>query len=298
MKIFSFLLLWLYSGYGLSAPALWSAIKGDQQLWLFGSIHLADARLAKLPTALAERLQRSEHLYLEVNPKTVTPQLLTPFLTLPAADSWQTRLGSPLSLELEHALAALNLSHLKSMPPWFATMQLSQAHAKLQGFVSNQGVDMQLLQLAEQQGFTVSALESPTLVFELMASLSERNLEQDFVRHSLTEQAEMAEHLELLFSTWQSGDERALLALLDDQGSPALTNFIRQELLWARNKLWLAELKRQAPTQALIVVGALHLYGEQGLLELLQADGYQLQKVRDKTTKTKNEKPQIKIAAN
>ena len=283
MKIFSFLLLWLYSGYGLSAPALWSAIKGDQQLWLFGSIHLADARLAKLPTALAERLQRSERLYLEINPHTVTPQLLAPFLTLPAAESWQTRLGSSLSSELEQALAALNLSHLKTLPPWFAAMQLSQAHAKRQGFVSSQGVDMQLLQLAEQQGFTVSGLESPTLIFELMASLAERNLEQDFVRHSLTEQAEMAEHLELLFSTWQNGDEQALLALLDDQGSPALTDFISQELLWARNKLWLAELKRHPPTQALIVVGALHLYGEQGLLELLKADGYQLQKVRDNT---------------
>ena len=283
MKIFSFLLLWLCSGYSLAAPTLWSATKGEQQWWLFGSIHLADARLAQLPPALVARLQQSEHLYLEINPNAMTPQLLAPFLTLPAADTWQRRLGASLSQTLEQQLVALNLSHLTRLPPWFAAMQLSQALAQQQGFVSSQGVDMQLLQLAEQQGVAVSGLESPTLVFEIMASLAERNLEQDFVRHSLAEQTQLAEHLEQLFSTWQSGDEQALLALLDDQGSAELTEFIRQELLIARNKLWLAELQRQAPKEALIVVGALHLYGDQGLITLLQQDGYQLQKVREKT---------------
>ena len=279
MKILSFLLLWLWSGYSLAAPALWSATKGDQQLWLFGSIHLGDTRLAKLPNALVKQLHHSEHLYLEVNPNEVTAQVLTPFLTLPAGDTWQRRIGAPLSDELEQQLAALNLSHLNSLPPWFAAMQLSQAQAQQMGFETSQGVDMQLLQLAQQHRYPITALEPATLVFELMASLSERNLEQDFVRHSLDEQQQMAEQLELLFSTWQSGNEPALLALLDDQGSPKLTDFIRQELLWSRNRQWLAELKRQAPPQALIVVGALHLYGEQGLLDLLKQDGYQLQKM-------------------
>lgn len=282
MKILSFLLLWLCSGYSLAAPALWSASKGEQQLWLFGSIHLADARLAELPATLVEQLHNTQHLYVEVNPELVTPQVLAPFLSLPSTETWQSRIGGSLSLELKQQLDALGLSHLQSLPPWFAAMQLSQAHAQQQGFVSSHGIDMQLLQLAQQQGFTISGLEAPDLVFTLMASLAERNLEADFVRHSLEEQTHMTEHLEQLFSTWQSGDEQALLALLDDQGSPQLTDFISEELLWARNRLWLAELDRQAPAKALIVVGALHLYGEQGLIALLKEQGYQLQRVREK----------------
>lgn len=285
MKIVSFLLLWLCSGYSLAAPTLWSATKGEQQLWLFGSIHLADERLATLPSALVSRLEQSQHLYLEVDPSQLTPEVLAPFMTLnptgTQADTWANRLGEELSDELEQQLKELNLSQLNSLPPWFAAMQLSQARAQQLGFVSHQGVDLQLQQRAQQQGYLISALEPPTLVFELLVSLKERNLEQDFVRHTLDEQAQMAAHLELLFSTWLSGDEQALLALLDDQGSPALTDFIRQELLWARNKQWLAELKQQAPTQALIVVGALHLYGEQGLLDLLKQEGYQLHKVQE-----------------
>ena len=284
MKILSFLLLWLYSSYSLPPPALWSASKGKQQRWLFGSIHLADGRLAQLPEELIARLQQTEHLYLEVDPRNLTPQILAPYLTLDThrhqpEQVWQARLGASLSQQLTQALQALDLAQLTALPPWLAAMQLSQAQAQQLGFASSQGVDFQLLELAQRQGFTVSSLEPVTLVFELMASLVERGLEADFVRHNLEEQQEMAELLEHLLKTWQSGDEQALLALLDDQGSPQLTDFIRQELLVSRNHLWLKELKRQAPQQALIVVGALHLYGEQGLIELLQADGYQLQRV-------------------
>lgn len=281
MKWLSFLLLWLCSGYSLAAPALWSATKGEQQLWLFGSIHLADARLATLPDALLQRLHHTKHLYLEVDPRRLNTQALMPFITLADTDkettSWSRRLSPDLDAQLSQRLAEFNLTQLSTMTPWFAAMQLGQVQAKQLGFVSQQGVDMQLLAQAQQHDYQISGLEPPTLVFELMASLSELGLEQDFVRHALDEQEQMAEHLEQLFSTWQSGDQQALLALLDDQGSPELGNFIRQELLWSRNQAWLNELKQQAPKQALIVVGALHLYGEQGLLKLLRTQGYHIE---------------------
>ncbi|ART78863.1 TraB/GumN family protein [Oceanisphaera avium] len=284
MKIVSFLLLWLCTGYSVAAPALWSATKGSQQLWLFGSIHLADERLATLPKELLASLQHSQHLYLEVDPRDITPQVLAPFMTLDSANGsplqhWDSRLGKALSQQLRQDIIEQNLTPLTQLPPWLAVMQLSQAHAQRLGFSSEQGVDLQLLRAAEQQQLTISSLEPPTLVFELMANLVEQNLEADFVRHSLEEQAQLAEHLEALFSAWQRGDEAILFALLDDQGSPRLSDFIRQELLIARNHLWLSTLKQQAPKQALIVVGALHLYGEQGLIKLLNKDGYDLHKV-------------------
>lgn len=279
-KLFSLLLLWCSSTYSLAAPALWSATKGEQQLWLFGSVHLADARLATLPEPLLNSLAQSKQLYLEVDPDTITPALLAPYLTMPANDTWPHRLGEPLANQLEQHIDKLGLVQLKQLSPWFAAMQLSQINAQRLGFSSGQGVDMQLLRLAQQQNIPVAGLESPTLVFDLMASLPERQLEQDFVRHTLAEQDNLAQQLDRLLTTWQSGDEHALLALLHDEQSPELSHFIEQELLLARNQHWLQELKHQAPQQALLVVGALHLYGEHGLLQLLQQAGYQIKKVK------------------
>nr|WP_243454053.1 TraB/GumN family protein [Oceanisphaera pacifica] len=271
-------MLWGVAGYSLAAPALWSAIKDDQQLWLFGSIHLADESISPLPNSLQARLTHSKHLYVEVDPSRLTPDVLAPYLTLPKQQTWQSRLGEPLAAELKQQLDKLHLAHLSALPPWFAAMQLSQANAQRLGFSSDKGVDMQLLRLAQQQGITITGLEPPTLVFELLSSLAERQLEQDFVRHTLAEQAQLAEQLTLLLSTWQAGDEQALLALLQDEQSPDMTTFIEQELLLARNQLWLEKLAHQAPSSALIVVGALHLYGEHGLLQLLRNAGYQVNK--------------------
>ena len=281
-KLFSLLLLWGCSSYSLAAPALWSATKGEQQLWLFGSIHLADARLGALPESLLQRLTQSEQLYLEVDPDTISSDMLAPYLVLPANETWQDRLGDSLATQLEQHLDALGLTQLKRFPPWFAAMQLSQVNAQRLGFSSSQGVDMQLLRQAKQQQVPVIGLESPSLVFELLASLPQRQLEQDFVRHTLAEQDDMGQHLEQLLTTWQSGDPQALLALLHDEQSPELSDFIEQELLLARNQLWLQLLERQAPQQALLVVGALHLYGEHGLLQLLQQAGYQLEQINEK----------------
>ena len=265
----------------LAAPALWSATKADQQLWLFGSIHLADKRLTSLPPTLLHSLEQSEQLFLEVDPDTISPATLAPFLSMTPGDSWHARLGSPLADKLELAINDMALSPLKSLPPWFAALQLTQARALSLGFASDQGVDMQVMNLARQQHIPIQGLEAPDLVFGMLASLPERQLEADFVRHILNELNDLQQHLDQLLETWLAGDEQALLTLLRTEQSPPLNRFIEQDLLLSRNQLWLDNLKSQAPKKALLVVGALHLYGEHGLIRLLERDGYSLNKIED-----------------
>jgi len=55
-----------------------------------------------------------------------------------------------------------------------------------------------------------------------------------------------------------------------------LTQALYQLLVTARNQHWLPEIERLAngSGNSLVVVGALHLVGDGGLLELLRKDGY------------------------
>ncbi|OXY83809.1 TraB/GumN family protein [Oceanimonas doudoroffii] len=279
MKFFIPLLLWLWCGQLLAAPALWQATRGEQQLWLFGSIHIADERLATLPPSLLQALEDSELLLLEVDPLKVDTADIA-YLLQPGSD-WPARLGQDLTSRLEQAVTQHGQPHLRRLPPWFAALQLSQLRAAELGFHSRQGVDMRLRLRARQQGLPVAGLESPALAMGLLASLQERGLEQDFVAHSLNELEQMQGHLDRLLKTWLSGDEQALLALLQEQQSPALTAFIEDELLIRRNHLWLERLEQLAPSRALMVVGALHLYGERGLISMLRQAGYTLTRVEE-----------------
>lgn len=283
MKIFWQLLLWLWCGQGLAAPALWSASKEGQRLWLFGSIHIADERLAELPPALLQALDDTELLLLEVDPGELTPAALAPFLRMPTGDDWAGRLGPGLSAELDAAVELAGLPQLRPLPPWFAALQLTQARAMALGFAGEQGVDMQMLARARARQIPVAGLESPSTVFGLLASLPERRLEADFVRHTLDELKDMQRHLDQLLDTWLSGDEAALRTLLQEEAGAELRAFIEQELLLSRNRLWLERLALLNPPKALLVVGALHLYGEHGLLSLLERAGYTLNKIEDKT---------------
>ncbi|WP_375057587.1 TraB/GumN family protein [Zobellella sp. DQSA1] len=282
MKIFWHLLLWLWCSHSLATPALWSASKDEQQLWLFGSIHIADDRLAELPPALLQALDDTELLLLEVDPRTLTPASLAPYLRMPAGENWQSRLGPALSAELDAAVSQAGLARLKPLPPWFAALQLTQARAMALGFAGEQGVDMQMLAHASARQIPIAGLESPSTVFGMLASLPARRLEADFVRHTLDELNDMQQHLDRLLDTWLSGDEEALRGLLQEEAGADLKAFIEQELLLSRNRMWLEQLHRLDPSRALLVVGALHLYGEHGLLTLLEQAGYTLNKIEDK----------------
>ncbi|WMC11327.1 TraB/GumN family protein [Oceanimonas pelagia] len=279
MKRMLHFLLWLWCTQALAAPALWQATKGERQLWLFGSVHVADERLATLPPALLAALDSSELLLLEIDPLALH---FNDFAHLIERDTdWRERLGPRLAFELEQAVARSGRPALRELPPWFVALQLTQLRAAELGFHSRQGVDMQLRLLARDRQLPVAGLEQPALVMGLLSSLHRRDLERDFVAHSLDELKHMQDHLDHLLRAWLSGDEQTLLALLQDEQSPTLTRFIENELLAQRNRMWLTRLEQLAPRRALMVVGALHLYGDRGLIALLKQAGYTLNKVED-----------------
>ena len=64
------------------------------------------------------------------------------------------------------------------------------------------------------------------------------------------------------------------------RSEPDITRAFLQRLIVARNRTWLARIKRLlAAGNAFIAVGALHLPGETGLLRLLQAAGFRVSRV-------------------
>ena len=72
-------------------------------------------------------------------------------------------------------------------------------------------------------------------------------------------------------------------ALLGRRGWTPRADFpnLYRTLVSARNERWLPQLKRllDSPQNTLVVVGALHLVGAGGLLELLRRDGFEPQPV-------------------
>jgi hypothetical protein len=82
---------------------------------------------------------------------------------------------------------------------------------------------------------------------------------------------------------WQNGDEATLINLLrEEMAPPKLQAWLEQTLLAERNRNWVKKWP-SLPNESFIVVGALHLYGEHGLLALLEQQGWRITPLTEPT---------------
>lgn len=99
------------------------------------------------------------------------------------------------------------------------------------------------------------------------------------LRQTLAELDMLDKGLEQIVQSWNSGDGRALeqLLLASMKDYPE----IYEKIVVDRNRRWLADLVKmlEQGDKTLVVVGAAHLVGKNGLVELLQQRGYTVEQL-------------------
>ena len=131
---------------------------------------------------------------------------------------------------------------------------------------------MQMAQRAQADHKPVIALETIAEQLGYFAHLS-REQQRQFLRATLegldTERSDMGE----LVSAWQSGDTGQLERLMhkDAQESPELFRLLTTE----RNRRWLPKITALLDDNHdyLVIVGAMHLIGDDGIVQLLRRQG-------------------------
>jgi len=83
-----------------------------------------------------------------------------------------------------------------------------------------------------------------------------------------------------LLAAWRNGNAQKLASMLSDEYkvSPALYRM----LIADRNKRWMPQIEKllKGDKDYLVVVGALHLVGNGGLLELTKAKGFEAKQLQ------------------
>jgi hypothetical protein len=164
------------------------------------------------------------------------------------------------------------LSHFQ---PWFAVQMLDQlALAKL-GFDPNAGVDLQLAKRAQSDRKTIIGLETIEEQIGIFGHLSFSE-QRHYVLYSLADLDNAASELDAIVAAWRRGDTKVLEHLLGE-GLEAFPD-LYGKLTIDRNRKWLPTITRLLSDDHdyLVVVGALHLVGKDGVVELLQRQGYEV----------------------
>lgn len=274
------LLLWLLLPLNAYAdPAFYRISKGNEQHWLLGSIHAGKPSLYPLPDPVERAWQQSRALVMEVDMTHISQaqwQEMGAITRLVDGKTLKDHL--PMDLYRRTLIAAgqngLTEAMLAPLRPWFAAITLTQAALERTGYRGEFGVDQHFAKRANDGGKPIVGLE--TLLEQLGYLASVGDNQTLMLESTLDELPELEKGFAEVMAAWQNGDQATLINLLkEEMAPPKLQAWLEQTLLAERNRNWVKKWPG-LPNESFIVVGALHLYGEQGLLALLEQQGWRI----------------------
>lgn len=274
------LLLWLLLPLNAFAdPAFYRISKGNEQHWLLGSIHAGKPSLYPLPDPVERAWQQSRALVMEVDMTHISQaqwQEMGAITRLVDGKTLKDHLPMDLYRRTLNAAGQNGLTEAMLAPlrPWFAAITLTQAALERTGYRGEFGVDQHFAKRANDGGKPIVGLE--TLLEQLGYLASVGDNQTLMLESTLDELPELEKGFTEVMAAWQNGDQATLINLLkEEMAPPKLQAWLEQTLLAERNRNWVKKWPG-LPNESFIVVGALHLYGEQGLLALLEQQGWRI----------------------
>ena len=255
---------------------------GRPPSYIFGTLHSNDPRVTAIPAVVAEALAASRYLAPEV---LVAQGELPEFFEAAQFDDAR-RLSDYFDADaLARIRAALGAGApapdaFIRLKPWAVLLMLAQPQTQAGGFT----LDEALVEAARRQRLHVIGLELPQ---EQVASLDAIPVASQvaIVQWLLAHRASLPAEHEAAVVAWLAQDLAGLAALTTAPGraDPAVArHFVQLEKHLVENRSVVMAHRLFLPLRegrVFVAVGALHLYGRKGLLELIRAQGYRIQRV-------------------
>jgi hypothetical protein len=245
-------------------------------VFLLGSVHLLSAEAGQLPPAVDSAFDRAKTVAFETSFDSL--QMRAMELMTRARYTNGATLRSSLSpagaARLDTVLKSygMTVEQVNGFKPWFVSMLLMQSVMQRAHYEAKYGVDMQLNARAHSANKTIVGLESAEMQLGMFDSLSPAEQEKMVLTANGPDSSSRV--LTKIKDAWITGDVGALDDLVNQGLKDVPTLFTK--LVVDRNAAWIPKIEQMVKSKddALIVVGAGHLVGKHGVVELLRAKGY------------------------
>ncbi len=254
---------------------------------LFGTMHSSDPDITRLPEPVAAAFDGARSLGLEVVLSADAEGQLRAANMLPRGGDLETMLGRVrfervADLGWRYGVGVAALRHLK---PWVVMMVLSQPPAEFaRQTARNEAprLDLLLQRRAAAQGKTIFGLESANEQIALFDDLPVPD-QIAFLDTAMVENARIDWWWTTLKEAYLARDVGAIYQLMSESrmaDNPELLRLFKERVIEQRNQRMVERMKRRlAKGKAFVAIGALHLPGERGVLNLLHQQGYAITRV-------------------
>ena len=276
----------------------WRATRGQEVITLAGTYHFDDSRHAGNLAALTPAITGASTVLVEAGPdeqKALNALLARDPSKMVITEGPTLNQSLPPEVwdELKTALANRGIPAFMAAKfrPWYAVTLLAIPPCALAGMTEKpKGLDGMVIDTAQEAGVPVRGLEPFDTVFTIFESLTEAEMTEMLVSTLVIEDYS-EDYFTTLVDGYFAGESRQAWELMrfmsyDMPGytqAQVDTEFARMEELVSssRNRAWIPVLTAAAAEGPVFAAfGALHLSGQDGVLNLLRKEGFTIEELK------------------
>jgi uncharacterized protein YbaP (TraB family) len=276
------LLCLLVPFHTFAETSLWRVSKGGSELFIGGTIHVLSTEDYPLPEEFERAYKQAEVIVFETDLVAMAQldvqQKLLKRVMYPPGKSLRDDLNEKTYKALVDYTAStgLMIEALIQFKPPMVMITLLMAELQRLG-MANTGVDNYFNSKALADGKTLAELESVEVQLDVIENMG-KGQENEMILSTIEEMKELHSIMGQMKNAWRKGDVKQLekIGIL-----PMKADFpgLYHSLLVDRNTAWVPKIEAflATPEVEFVLVGALHLVANEGVISKLRSLGYKVQ---------------------
>jgi len=271
-----------------SKGLLYQVEGGDNQVYLFGSVHVGNEEMYPLHESFYEAFAEADVLGMEVDMIKKDEVEIAGKMFQKGIYQDDQKITDLVSEETYQDLIELlkfpgvDEEMFKKYKPWYAAMELSVLAAMEAGYNPELGVESYLMEKAEEEGMESLGLETVSSQLKPFEKLSDES-QVIYLEQAMEEMEEAAEELEKMVAGWKDGNLDMFAEIRSETIEAAETESLRKyhkATTDGRDEQMAQEIEQilhdDSGKTYFLTVGSLHLAGENSIVEQLEDEGYEV----------------------
>jgi uncharacterized protein YbaP (TraB family) len=260
---------------------VWKIEKSNSLMFIGGTMHVLTTEDYPLPTSFETAYEQSSRLIFETDMTRLESPQFQQYMLAELSYSDGRNLQQVLHTDTYRALTeffserGVPMTSIDNFKPGMVATLMAMMELQRLGLTGT-GVDRHLNQRADREHKAKGQLETAEEQISFIANMGVGR-EDEMLAYNLADMERLPDLWRVMKQAWRSGD---LTALDEISATPLRDDFpaIYKAMLVDRNNAWLPQIEIMSTTEEVefLLVGALHLVGDDGLLAMLTSRGYKI----------------------
>lgn len=288
LSVFCILFVLILSAHAQNEKTfLWKVQSKTNTVYVLGSLHFMKKEAYPLDRKIEDAFDTSDVVVVEANINDIARvdvQKLIDTAFYTGDDTLENHVSSETYslVKKQYEKLGVPLWLVSRQKPWFLALTITSFELAKLGFDPNYGIEMHFTSKASPKK-RIEELESFEYQINLLSGFSDREQEMFLLETLKDVQAYEAEaEADALLRAWQTGDTKRLESIVMKNASgDGRLSLVYEKLMYQRNRnmtLKIEEYLKKRETY-FVIVGAGHLAGDRGIIELLKSKGYTIEQI-------------------